>query len=100
MFCIFFEIIREIPVPYIVLVVICTLYIRYISINRLNSREYGLSSRKSVLLLTAHPDDEVMFFTPTILTLRDEGHKVFVVCFSKGKIRNHVCCKTSFLFSK
>ena len=100
MFCILFEIIREIPVPYIVLVVICTLYIRYISINRLNSREYGLSSRKSVLLLTAHPDDEVMFFTPTILTFRDEGHKVFVVCFSKGKFRNHVCCKTSFLFSK
>jgi len=37
-----------------------------------------------VLLLTAHPDDEVMFFAPTILSLRKYGFDVHILCLSSG----------------
>jgi hypothetical protein len=40
-----------------------------------------------VLLVTAHPDDECMFFTPTILHFVNNGAKVAILCLSNGK--NH-----------
>ncbi|XP_052901984.1 N-acetylglucosaminyl-phosphatidylinositol de-N-acetylase [Anopheles moucheti] len=36
------------------------------------------------LLVTAHPDDEVMFFGPTILELRRRQCRVFILCLSEG----------------
>ncbi|CAM9180910.1 unnamed protein product [Choristocarpus tenellus] len=35
-------------------------------------------------LIIAHPDDESMFFTPTILRLVKAGEKVFLLCLSSG----------------
>jgi len=35
------------------------------------------------LIVTAHPDDESMFFVPTIVTLRSSG-EVFLLCLSPG----------------
>ena len=40
--------------------------------------------RQSVLLVIAHPDDECMFFSPTIVTLHTMGYNVFVLCLSNG----------------
>lgn len=40
---------------------------------------------KTALILTAHPDDEVMFFTPTILALLAAGWKVGALCLSNGQ---------------
>jgi N-acetylglucosaminylphosphatidylinositol deacetylase len=37
-----------------------------------------------VLLLTAHPDDECLFFAPTVLTLRARGAAVHNLCLSVG----------------
>ncbi|KAL3856808.1 hypothetical protein ACJMK2_011525 [Sinanodonta woodiana] len=37
-----------------------------------------------VILFTAHPDDECMFFTPTILHFLQEGSVVYLTCFSSG----------------
>ena len=39
-----------------------------------------------ILLLTAHPDDEVMFFAPTVLALTDPalGNHLKVLCLSRG----------------
>ena len=37
-----------------------------------------------VLLVTAHPDDECMFFTPVILHLIDRGLRVALLCLSTG----------------
>ena len=39
-----------------------------------------------ILLLTAHPDDEVMFFAPTILALTepDAGNHLKILCLSRG----------------
>lgn len=35
-------------------------------------------------LLIAHPDDEAMFFSPTLMSLRDAGIPVRVLCFTSG----------------
>ena len=35
-------------------------------------------------LVIAHPDDEAMFFVPSILALQGAGHSVQVLCFSRG----------------
>jgi hypothetical protein len=40
---------------------------------------------KTALILTAHPDDEVMFFTPTILALATAGWEVGGLCLSNGQ---------------
>ncbi|KAN0066230.1 N-acetylglucosaminyl-phosphatidylinositol de-N-acetylase [Thecaphora frezii] len=39
---------------------------------------------RSVLVLTAHPDDEVMFFAPSILALAGAGVQIFSLCLSTG----------------
>lgn len=36
------------------------------------------------LLVIAHPDDECMFFVPTVVSLQQAGHRVFVLCTSTG----------------
>lgn len=40
---------------------------------------------RTALLLTAHPDDEAMFFSPTILQLIAQGWEVRGLCLSVGK---------------
>nr|XP_044987192.1 N-acetylglucosaminyl-phosphatidylinositol de-N-acetylase isoform X4 [Jaculus jaculus] len=42
----------------------------------------GVGSR--ALLVIAHPDDEAMFFAPTVLGLARLKHLVSVLCFSTG----------------
>ncbi|XP_051848046.1 N-acetylglucosaminyl-phosphatidylinositol de-N-acetylase [Antechinus flavipes] len=46
----------------------------------------GSGSR--VLLLTAHPDDEAMFFAPTLLGLTRLRYRVSLLCFSAGNYYN------------
>ena len=41
-----------------------------------------------VLLVTAHPDDETIFFSPTISALRYAGNEVFLLCFTNGTCRS------------
>ncbi len=43
-----------------------------------------LKSDGEVLLVTAHPDDECMFFAPTILAFRENANAVFLLCLSQG----------------
>lgn len=39
-----------------------------------------------VLLVTAHPDDECMFFGPTLIALQKrENCRIFVLCMSRGE---------------
>lgn len=40
--------------------------------------------KKTCLLVIAHPDDESMFFTPTINYLTSRGHNVHILCLSTG----------------
>nr|CAJ86242.1 H0402C08.18 [Oryza sativa] len=39
---------------------------------------------RNVLLVLAHPDDESMFFAPTILFLKSKGHSIHILCLSQG----------------
>jgi len=50
------------------------------------ARKYA-TIKKSALIVTAHPDDEVMFFAPLILSLLRVPSKdiaVYVLCLSEG----------------
>ncbi|XP_028937717.1 N-acetylglucosaminyl-phosphatidylinositol de-N-acetylase isoform X3 [Ornithorhynchus anatinus] len=46
----------------------------------------GAGSR--TLLLTAHPDDEAMFFAPTVLGLARQRRRVSLLCLSAGNYYN------------
>ena len=39
----------------------------------------------TVLLLTAHPDDEAMFFAPTLRALQRDERSVHILCLSRGR---------------
>uniref|UniRef100_A0A914VKC9 N-acetylglucosaminylphosphatidylinositol deacetylase n=1 Tax=Plectus sambesii TaxID=2011161 RepID=A0A914VKC9_9BILA len=47
-----------------------------------------LTNVRRVLLVTAHPDDETMFFAPSILGLRAQGCDVYLLCLSMGDFRH------------
>lgn len=44
-----------------------------------------LPQASQALLVIAHPDDETMFFTPTIHELGRQGGNVTVLCLSNGE---------------
>ncbi|EHH24566.1 hypothetical protein EGK_08238 [Macaca mulatta] len=54
------------------------------SSERVKSREQGerLGAESRTLLAIAHPDDEAMFFAPTVLGLARLRHWVYLLCFS------------------
>lgn len=53
------------------------------NIFRENMRKFGQRREKQILVVTAHPDDESMFFTPTLFNLTNQ-HNVFLLCLSCG----------------
>ena len=48
-----------------------------------------LQSPARVLFVTSHPDDEVMFFGPTILGLARTGCEIFLLVMSPGREKGH-----------
>ncbi|WWC96652.1 hypothetical protein V866_003524 [Kwoniella sp. B9012] len=52
----------------------------------------------TALILTAHPDDEVMFFSPTILSLVSEGWTVSGLCLSTGNSSGQGDTRTEELY--
>lgn len=44
----------------------------------------GATVPRRIGLVIAHPDDEVMFFSPALLELRAAGHALSVLCLSTG----------------
>ncbi|XP_034216138.1 N-acetylglucosaminyl-phosphatidylinositol de-N-acetylase isoform X2 [Prunus dulcis] len=49
-----------------------------------NLKDGGSVNKRNVLLVVAHPDDESMFFTPTINYLTMRGHNIHILCLSIG----------------
>ncbi|CAB4279560.1 unnamed protein product [Prunus armeniaca] len=49
-----------------------------------NLKNGGSVNKRNVLLVIAHPDDESMFFTPTINYLTMRGHNIHILCLSIG----------------
>lgn len=64
------------------LLVCCVVYRRYA--RRLPTRTRGALGAKRVLVVVAHPDDECMFFGPTIFRLCEQGADVYILCLSNG----------------
>lgn len=54
------------------------------------STNFPSLSGKRIALLIAHPDDEAMFFAPTLLALTKEelGNHVMILCLSSGMFLN------------
>ena len=52
--------------------------------RRLDAFESFFKTRKGILVLFAHPDDEVMFFLPTIKKLSSLGKRIVAGCLSTG----------------
>ena len=50
----------------------------------LKKLESDVSKIKSILLIIAHPDDEIMFYTPTIKVLLNYNIKLKILCLSNG----------------
>mmetsp|Transcript_3735 Transcript_3735/g.23495 ORF Transcript_3735/g.23495 Transcript_3735/m.23495 type:complete len:256 (+) Transcript_3735:352-1119(+) len=48
------------------------------------SRSFPDKEGREVLLVTAHPDDECMFFAPTVLALHDQAIPLHLLCLSRG----------------
>lgn len=42
---------------------------------------------RHVLLLVAHPDDESMFFSPTIAGLTAQGTRIAIACLCSGQLQ-------------
>ena len=42
---------------------------------------------RRVLLLVAHPDDESMFFSPTVAGLTAQGTRIAVACLCSGQLQ-------------
>lgn len=47
-------------------------------------QRFGIEKPSEILLVIAHPDDECMFFVPTLLALCQAGHQIHVLCLSTG----------------
>ncbi|XP_060590225.1 N-acetylglucosaminyl-phosphatidylinositol de-N-acetylase-like [Ruditapes philippinarum] len=75
---------NELALPTLILVCVCFIYVKFASVNRL----IRSGPKQNILFVTAHPDDECMFFAPTILSTLKEGHSVYLVCLSKGDYDN------------
>lgn len=46
------------------------------------------NGKNKILLMFAHPDDETMFFTPTLLALKKGGADIHFLCLSNGDHKN------------
>eukprot|EP00347_Sterkiella_histriomuscorum_P003817 403362824 len=59
------------------------MYIKAIFVSKTTVYSQRKIQRKNILFVIAHPDDEAMFFTPTILELR-KHNTLFLLCLSNG----------------
>lgn len=58
-------------------------YLAYFLLSYYLGSKKKNDSKKNVCLIVAHPDDECMFFAPTILHLMNK-HKPFILCLTNG----------------
>lgn len=69
-------------------VLACLLIAATVWQSALQSLERPISGSSNVLVVTAHPDDETIFFSPTILSLRQKHAAVHLLCFTTGQRRD------------
>lgn len=74
-------ILDEILLTILVYLLVCILLYKFVCRKRPSQFPEQL---RRVLLVTAHPDDECMFFGPTILSLSRRNCEVYLLCLSNG----------------
>lgn len=84
------EILEHLSVILFVYILLCLTLYYFVSRNersKFKIRHTKLPTKASrVLLVTAHPDDECMFFGPTLLALKKRDDcQIFVLCLSRGE---------------
>ena len=58
-----------------------------LQVNQFSRNQREISSTRlleTTLVVTAHPDDECMFFAPTILSLLEKNVDVHLLCLTSG----------------
>jgi len=67
-------------------VILLVSYICTLIVQRFLPLPHEMRNLKKIALIIAHPDDEVMFFTPTILQLVNLVHpeRFYIICITKG----------------
>jgi N-acetylglucosaminylphosphatidylinositol deacetylase len=70
----------------VLLVIVVALPLLYVYLSQSVVAQYPMLSNKRICLLIAHPDDEAMFFAPSVLALTrpETGNHVKILCLSKG----------------
>lgn len=96
---------------FIFVILVLLIYISYFFLKPCKPN-YFLNVKDIVLFVTAHPDDECMFFAPTILSLVKEGYCVYLLCLSAGNffffllnpkyllLKCYICCAFNVLMLK
>lgn len=78
-------ILEHVLISVLVYVIVCLCLYRVVIRWRVFSPNRFPDKFKRILIVTAHPDDECMFFGPTILSLcRRSRCQVFLLCLSNG----------------
>lgn len=80
------EAVEHLILTILIYCVLCVLL--YVGIVRWRVLEFrkDVKSAKRVMLVIAHPDDECMFFGPTVLNFtRNKQYKLYIMCLSTGK---------------
>ncbi|XP_077220993.1 uncharacterized protein LOC143854769 isoform X2 [Tasmannia lanceolata] len=67
-------------------VVLCVSSCKPSMVSFLFTEPGEMIGKKNILLVIAHPDDESMFFSPTILYLTSRGYNLHILCMSTGDV--------------
>jgi len=75
---------------FLVSILVCCM-VFYLIVSQMSPHpiQKHLQSPSRVLFVTSHPDDEVMFFGPTILGLARTGCDIFLLVMSPGREKGH-----------
>ena len=68
----------------IIIVLIIIVIITIIAKSSANENDGKNIEGDNIMVLIAHPDDEAMFFTPTLVQMKKLGKKLHVICLSNG----------------
>ena len=86
----------------ILFISVFSLFLTIVLLNNTNktSLEIYFPGKSNVALVIAHPDDEVIFFSPTILQLQKQPDvKLYVICVTDGNFYGLGTTRTKELYS-
>ncbi|GAB6026496.1 hypothetical protein CHUAL_012921 [Chamberlinius hualienensis] len=64
--------------------VLCLAFVKILQWPNIRTDSKHLKNVRNVLFVIAHPDDECMFFSPSIIKLCQDAQQVYLLCLSTG----------------